>query len=497
MARGNFLSRMLGSRDDGPAKLPAMQEAGVSGTPRYGGYLREPESSARMIGANRYRFAADILTNTSIVAAGVRYFLNLVSKPKWKVTPADETDAAQEVADFVEECLFGMATSWSRIIRRSGMFRYHGFGIGEWTAIKRDDGRIGLKDIESRPQHTIYRWGSDDQGAITGVWQRNPQNGQEIWLPRSKIVYLVDDMMTDSPEGLGWFRALAEPANRLKRYLEIETIAYERNLAGVPVGRIPYAEIESAVKGGALTREEADKVIDGMEQFVDLQAKNRATSLILDSAPYESTTADGTTVSPVLKWGIELLKGDMTGVDHLGLSIHREIHQLARIIGIETLLLGADGKGSMALSKVQSENLSLVINSTVQDMAEAFDRDAIGPIVDLNGIPDKLRPTLGAEDVAFKDVLDMSQFLANMAMAGAVMQPDDPAINDMRALAGLPDQSEPTPAMMNPSALGVPGSRGTQPADPNKPAPDPNANKDESARGGNQATKRAPRRRRR
>ncbi len=477
---GNFLTRMMGRPESGPAKVSPTKEAGVSGTPIFGGFIRPTETNSKLIGQNRYRFASDILTNTSIVAAGVRYFLNLVSKPKWKVVPADDSAEAKAVADFMEECLFGMETAWNRIIRRMGMFRYHGFGIHEWTAMKRDDGKIGFKDIESRPQFTIWRWAVDENGGIEGVWQRSPQTGQQIWLPRSKIVYLVDDMMTDSPEGLGWFRGLAEPAERLKRYLELETIGYERNLAGVPIGRIPYGEINAAVKSGAITDEEAASMIRAMEDFVTLQAKNEATSIILDSAPYESITADGTNVSSVMKWSIDLLKGDITGMSELINSIDREMHQLARVMGIESLLLGANGKGSLALAKTESEQLYLVINSTIQDIAEAMDRDAIGPIMDLNGIDQKLRPTLVAEDVAFKDIVEMSEYLMNMASAGAVLSPDDPAINELRAMAGLSDQPEADPAMIaqrNGAGMG-PGGRS---ASPNKRAPDSAANNDGTA----------------
>jgi hypothetical protein len=463
-------TKLPGAPNPGPASAPPMREQGVSGTPIFGGFIRQPERNAKLVGQNRYRFAADILTNISIVAAGVRYFLNLVSKPKWKVVPADDSAEAKAVAEFVEECLFGMATAWNRVVRRMGMFRYHGFGIHEWTAIRRDDGRIGLKDIESRPQFTIWRWAVDAAGNIEGVWQRSPQTGQEIWLPRSKIVYLVDDMMTDSPEGLGWFRGLADPAERLKRYLEIETMGYERNLAGVPLGRVPYAAINAAVAAMTITAAEAKDMVAAMEQFVELQAKNEATSIILDSSPYESVTDSGTNISQVYKWSVELLKGDISGMPELINSIDREMHQCARIMGIENILLGANGKGSLALAKNESENLYLVINSTVQDIAEAADRDAIGPIIDLNGIDQKLRPTLSAEDVAFKDIVEMSSYLMNMASAGAVLQPDDPAIDELRALAGLSNQPKIDPAMMAAmqGAGTGPGGRG----DPNKPAPD-------------------------
>src|SRR5437016_1076239 len=123
-------------------------EMGVSGTAVYAGYVLSPERSTKLIGQEKYRTFSDILANTAIVAAGVRYFLNIISKPNWSCEPADDSAEARKYADFVEELIGDMITPWDRIVRRSGTYRFHGFAIQEWTAKKRDDGKIGLLDIE-------------------------------------------------------------------------------------------------------------------------------------------------------------------------------------------------------------------------------------------------------------------------------------------------------------------------------------------------------------
>lgn len=413
------------------------REIGVSGTPTIGGYVQETDVNAKLRGTARHKTAAETLTNFSIVFASVRYFLDLIAKPSWSFDPADDTPQAREMAEFMEEVVDDMRTNWARIIRRSGMFRYHGFGFGEWTAKRRDDGRIGLLDIEQRPQHTIARWDIEPNGDINGVWQRPPLSGEEIYLPRQKLIYLVDDSMSDSPMGLGWIRGLAEPAERLKTLHELEMIAFERNLAGTPIGRLPYAELEAAVKGGALTEEQMAEMVSAMEDFVDLQKKKPNTSLTLDSMPYEAIKGDGTQFSNVLKWGIDLLTGDMSGIDALANAIDRIKHEMALIMGTESILIGKDGGGSLAMSKDKSQNLYLIVNSTLGDMAEGYSRDIIDPIWTLNGFPDELKPQAVCEDVAFKDVETVASTLRDMAAAGAVLEPDDPAINDVRDLAGI------------------------------------------------------------
>jgi len=439
---GNLFGALLGMIR--PPKANPFQESGRGGTPVWGGYVENIEKDKRLSYQNRYRTASDILANVSIVSAGLRYFLNLASVPAWSVQPADDlgdgksSDQAKKLAEFAQDVIDDLDTSWSRIVRRSGMFRFHGFGIQEWVAIRREDGLIGMADLEQRPQHTIERWELADDGTIVGMWQRWPQNGQLLFLPRDKVVYMVDDTFTDSPEGLGLFRHLVEPGERIRRYLKMEGLGYERDMRGLPVGRAPLAEINALVEEGALDRKDADKMIAGMERFIQLQVKEEDSAILLDSAPYVGPTTDGYQVSPVEKWKVELLNNGATGFADISKAIDRLTHDMARILGVESLLIGGSGQGgSRALSEDKSRNLYLGVNATVNDIKEAMRRDFIGAVWKLNGLPAKLMPKLDTEDVAFKDVAVVAKALADMATAGAILPPDDPAINDVRDLLGV------------------------------------------------------------
>ncbi len=437
------MALFFGLHIPGTARVSPSKEAGVSGTPVHGGWVDTGETNPKLSGANRYRTAANILTNISVVAASVRYFLNLLANPKWSVTPVDDTPEAEAMAEFVEDVINDLESSWTGVVRRTGLYRFHGFSIQEWTAKKRDDGLIGLKSIESRPQHTIERWEIDDNGNVIGVFQRSPQNGEELPLDRWKLVYMVDDTLTDSPEGMGWFRHLVEPASRLEEYLSLEKVGFERDLAGIPVGRAPITAINKAVEVGNLSRADADTMIDGLKNFVKMEIKKKNTGLVLDSQTFESQTADGTQPSAVAQWGIELLTGDAGSIEQLGNAIERINLEMARIIGTENMFVGSDGVGSMALSKDKSANLYLNINATLTEMTEKFTKDIIDPLWALNGFDKKLKPKFTVEDLAFKDAAQISATLRDMANAGAVLAPDDPAIDDLRDMLGIPRQAPP------------------------------------------------------
>lgn len=462
-------------------RISPYSEAGVGGAVVTGGWLQHQDWKPGATGPLRWRNAHELLTDISIIAASLRFFLNLTARPAWKCDPPSDKAEARAAAEFMESVLHGADTSWSRIVRRSASYRFHGFGFHEWTAFKRLDGRIGLGSVEPRPQQTIQRWERDPNGTVTGVWQRNPQTGREIWLPREKLVYLVDDALTDSPEGMGWYRHLIDPANLIKRYLKLEAVGFERDLAGIPIGRAPIGALNALVgvkevpdgKGGTrlYTQEDVEKAIAGIKDFVSAKSKQPDTGLLLDSNPWTGTTQDGKTVSSALQWGLEVVTGTPSSIADLGNAIRRLAFDMALIMGTESLLVGREGAGSLALSQDKSRTLALNINSTLGDMAEAYDRDLVNRVWALNGLPDELKPKLKTEDAAFKDVEQVGRVLRDMSAAGAILDPNDPAINDVRNLLGISEQPELTPDMIG-LIRGDP-EPDEVPDDETKPKPEP------------------------
>ena len=88
---------------------------------------------------------------------------------------------------------------------------------------------------------------NSDSFAVVQI-QLNPQDGRSLYLPRQKIVYLCDDSLHDSPEGLGLFRHVAKKARELERYEMIELWGFGRNVHGV---------VMAGRRGRAKTRSQA------------------------------------------------------------------------------------------------------------------------------------------------------------------------------------------------------------------------------------------------
>lgn len=451
------LGRLVANRNPTPPPRP-FGEMGTGGTAVWGGYVQVKERSPEWIGRQKYVTSSELAVNTSIVAAGVHYFLNLVAYPNWTFRATDEDDEESlALAEFAENVVNDMDTPWYKVVRRAAMYRFHGFGLQEWTAKHRDDGLIGFKDIEARPQQTIEQWDVDDNGVVLGVWQRSPQTGAMLGIPRDKLLYLVEDTLTDNPEGIGMFRHMADPYMRLKQMQQLEIRAFERDLRGTPIARAPLTMLDRAVSQGVITEAEARALIADFESLVKLQVKQSDTGIIMDSLPYFSDSDAGDQVSGLPQWSFELLSGAGVGHAEIAAAIDRLQREIARIIGVEHLMMGDVG-GNRSLAEDKSRNLYLIANSVLKYIAAKVKSDILVPLWRLNGFPLKKLPEIKPEDVTFKNVDAITNAIGKMSSAGAVLAPNDPVINDVRDLLGVtrvPDDMMAAGAS-NPMLAGLP-----------------------------------------
>ena len=395
----------------------AERTRGVSGAELYGGYLHHPEIDSDIsTPEKRYKTYSDILANIAIVAAGVRYYLNLVGNARWSFEPSS-ADRGGQYAEYAEQILtVDPRTSWERVVRRIAMFRFYGFSIQEWTAIRRADGILTYSDISPRPQKTIERWNIRDDGYVNGAFQRSPQTQQEIYLPREKIVYAVDDSLDDGPEGLGVFRHLVKPAARLARYQILEGFGFETDLRGIPYAKIPYSALNDAVNRGEITKEEREEILKPTRDFVKNHIKNPQLGMIHDSLTWQ-TEDDARRPSAIPQWDLKLLTGGATAFQENALAITRLTRELAIILGVDQLLLGTN-VGSFALSKDKTNNFFLQVDSSLKEIKNTFNSDLLERAWELNGWSPDLMPEMNIDAVRFADIQTVSAALRDIATAG-------------------------------------------------------------------------------
>lgn len=423
----------------GSRALAPMQRMGVPGYNITGGYLLPRDVDRRLSQRERYRLFEENLVNVSIIATGVRYYLDLVAGAQWNFEPADDSGAeGEEVADFVKYALHDMETSFFRVIRRQARYKFDGFAVQEWTAAPITEGkwagRIGFFDIEPRPAHTIERWAIDDRGSVAGIIQRNPNNGQEIYLARDKLVYVTDDTLSDSPEGLGLFRQMVRGAAGISRFEDLEHWGFETDLQGIPFGRAPYADLQKKVANGEMDEATMRQGLFVIESFIQNHIRGPKTGIALDSATY--VDADGKPSNERL-WDLELLKSGGTSHAQIDVAIKRKTQELARLLGCEHLLLGSEGGGSLALSQSSTKRLHGMVNSCLNELADVGAKQMIKPLMLLNKIPKPLWPKPKPEEIAYRTVEEVTGALLAVSQAGVPLMPGDPAIDEVRDMVGL------------------------------------------------------------
>lgn len=410
---------------------------GVPGVAIWSGHIQSNEKSGDLRSrTERYKTYSEMLVNATIVAAGTRHFLNLVAKSKWSFTPSEE-DTSGEFAERLEEMLTeDPITPWHRIVRRAAMYRFYGFSIQEWTAKRRDDGVLTLADVAPRAQRTIERWDVAEDGTVLGAIQVSPQTQMDLYLPREKIMYVVDDTLNDSPEGLGLFRQLVASAQRLARYEQLEGFGFETDLRGIPIGRAPFTELAKMVEAGELSQQQRVAIEKPVRDFVQNHIKTAQTAMYLDSITYETKDEAGRP-SNVRQFDVELLKGGSMSFAENAAAIERVNREMARVLGVEQLMLGSGSAGSFALAKDKTSVFFMTVDSVLAELVESVEKDLIDTLWRLNGWPDEMKPEATTEATRQTDVEEIAVALRDMATAGAVLAPDDPVITDVRDLLGV------------------------------------------------------------
>lgn len=474
MAFRDFLGRVGMRRRSSPQDW-----TGVTGTAIWSGYVDPKERNRKLADHDElHRTYSDLLTNTSIVAASVRYYLNLVGKAEWSFEPA-EGDTSGEFADRLEEMLKDdLRTPWNRIARRAAMYRFYGFSVQEWKIRRRDDGVLTYDDIRPRPQATIKQWDVDPDGTVLGMIQESPQTGERFYIPRAKTLYLVDDALSDSPVGLGIFRHLVEPAETVRRFQQLEGVGFEVDLRNIPVGRAPLREIGDAVRGDGMSPAEADKLIDPIKSIVANHIRGKNLGVMLDSSTYEGE-GDTTRPSQTRKFDLELLSGSQTSLPDMARAIDRLQREMARIMGTEQLLLGSSDKGSYALAQDKTGQFYLMIDGALTEITETVEEDLVKPVWEMNGWPEDMRPKVRTEAVRARDVNQIVDSIETLARAGAPIVPGDPVVAQVYDLLGLDAPLEPEDLMelmaLMAGDTGGDGGNGPGPApsdDPPMPEPD-------------------------
>jgi hypothetical protein len=407
------------------APAGAMNELGVSGLSRWGGYVEDEEFVRELRGDRGRKTLTEMSKNDPVIAAMLRSIGWICRSVEFPVT-GDNPDQVE----LVESCMKDMSHSWADFVSEILTMLVYGWAFFEVVYKWRkgpdgkpeslyNDGAIGWRKIALRGQNTLDSWDFDDEGGLRGMKQTR-ENGLPVAIPMTKALLFRTSVERGNPEGESLLRPAYRPWYMVKNIQEIEGIGIERDLAGLPIIYL----------GKGTTRTGTNSDLAAAKDIVRNLRRDEQEGVVL---PGPKMTRDGE------GWLLELLGTVGRRSFDTGAVISRYEKRMALSVLAQWLMLGMDQVGSYALSKDQSDFFRQALEAILKIIVGTINRYAIPRLFDLN-------PTLRGEGAlpeigySLPDRPDFGKYAiaVNTLVQAQVLSPNDTTLRDsVRDVMGL------------------------------------------------------------
>lgn len=413
-------------------KLPA--PVGAPGLPVWGGTVMS-EWDRRLQGPKGAQTYREMSEGNATIGALLFAIEALVRSAGYRVEPADEDAQSGQEAEFVTTCFEDMDGAWGDTLSEILTLIPYGFSLFE-TVYKRragdtgdiqtesayDDNRVGWARWSPRSQDTILRWQVEADGTVTAAYQTAPPTYREVAIPLNKCLHFRARSRRQNPEGLSLLRNAFEPYYYIKHLTRIEAIGIERDLAGLPMVRIPSEVIEA---GGA-------PLATYTKMASDLR-KDEQAGVVLPSDVDENGNA---------LYELSLLStGGQRAID-TDQVIGRYERWILRAMLADFLTLGDNAVGSYAQSVSRTDLFFTAVGAVLDGIADAINVQAIRPLMRMNGVPTERWPSFVFNELDTKDIKGFAETVALLAGAGAIDTQDPDVRQYIYDMVGLPMAQE-------------------------------------------------------
>jgi hypothetical protein len=323
-------------------------------------------------------------------------------------------------------------------------FLPYGFSLFEIVAAppsRHPQGWVTLKKLAPRAQWTIDRFETNRNGDIQGVWQTATTSSG--FIPYSKLLHFRTASKQNDPAGMSVLRSAYQSWYFARRIQEIEAVAIERELNGLPMARIPSEYL-------------SPDATDAQRKFVqDLSAilrdvkRNEQGFVIIPSDVYEN--ADGS-LTDIRLVDFELIASQGKRDINPHEVIIRYQQDMARSALADFVLLGVNDRGSFALSKSKADLFLQALTGYVSAIASVLNRKLIPKLLMWNGLPLADAPNITFGRVAPVDLVELGTFIDRVSGVGIPLNDDLPTVNYVLNAAGMPPRTDlPTPPAAPPT----------------------------------------------
>ena len=421
--------------------LSPLLELGTSGLKRTSGYLDE-EFLPHLRGRKAVQVYREMGDNDPIAGAMLFAITNLLRKVDYQVTPGGKTRADAMAAHFLETCIDDMSDPWDTTLNEILSFLQYGWA---WTEVvykrrggpdqrdhrqrsKHTDGMIGWRKIALRAQETLHTWVFDAESSVVGMVQMAPPDYQLRTIPLDRSLLFRFNTRKNSPEGTSILRTSYRPWYYKKRLEEFEAIGVERDLAGLPIVKVPTEYLRA--KPGT----EQYKMVEAMKKMVRSVRRNEQEGVVFP------VSYDPDTKQPMFSF--ELLASGGTRQNNTDVLIRRYEERQLMTVMADFLLVGHQQTGTYNLHVDKTAIFREALNATASSIAEVFNRYAIPKLFGLNGWRLEEYPSITPSNVENPDLTQLASFLSATAGLGYSWGPDADIERFLRKASGLPELDE-------------------------------------------------------
>jgi len=425
------------------SETEAKQILGVAGDNTYNGQIRADEFLPELRGKKAIRKYREMRDNDSTIGAVMYATEQVLRDVDLKVMPANDTPQAKREAEFVKSVLDDMdhtlddhvaealsslsyGFAWFEVIykRRNGPTTRSDKGRSKYS-----DGRMGIRKVAIRAPWTISRFDVDTKtGDVLGIYQDGSGYNNSNYIPTRKSLYYRTTTINGDPAGRSILRNAYTSYEYVNNLQSIEAIAVERELAGIPVARIPAEYLSgdaTAIQSG---------FVSNLQAILRDVKFNEQGYIILPSDTYPDK--DGAPTNQRLV-DVELMSSSGSRNIEIDPVVRRYQHDIARSVLSEFLMLGGGNTGSYALSKSKTDLFLRALESYIQAIVDVLNKQLVERLWELNGLNYDLMPTIVAGDVAPHDLREIAAFLRNLNGADINVSDHPEVIQDLMDIAEL------------------------------------------------------------
>jgi hypothetical protein len=387
------------------------------------------------------------------INSALTLFENLICKADWKFKPVeDATEEELNQCKIINQMMQDLTDqTWTEFISEATSANMYGFSVHEKVYRRRlksngskyDDGIIGWKKLPIRNQETIEKFifsedGNEVKGvkqnlsAVSDVYNRySSRTNNEVILPRSKIMLFRAGKHKGDPFGKSMLRDAYLAWRFLSVIEEIEANGVAKDLAGLPVLKLPPQYLSSdASPDQKAIRAYYENVMRNLQL-------NQQSALILPQAH------DPDTRQPLFQ--LELLS--LNGSKAMDTGKIKEYYKNLILTSLfaDVLVLGQSGVGSNALGLIKNSLSSNAAESMLKKIRDVINDDLIKQTYELNGWDVSRMGHMDFDNLEIEDLESFSKAVQRFAST-SVLEVDRAVLNRVRESIGvdsLPDDEEP------------------------------------------------------